>query len=435
MAMGLFRETRRGLSASALLLGGCLVPADPQAANLPAKGAAPADYVSACFTHRAGFFTIPGTDTCLRIGGRVRAEFRYLDPGTRADDAVGSRARGRIDLDARTRTDHGLLRAKMRYELTRNTGNYGPDTTSLEEAYVQFGGLTAGRLQSFFDFYTNDENFAAVTVSDLKTNVLAYTAMFGSDLSATLSLEDSIERRQFAAPNGLGFPGEGFTSAGARVPDLVGQLLWEPDWGKAQLSAALHQIRSDNLVPGSGPTPFVNTEYGFAVQAGLQVDLPMLAEEDQFWLQAVYAEGALSYVGFGDTSIKEIDLGQTDAYVDALGRARRSRGWAAAARFVHYWTPQIRQVVFGSYGVVEYPGGSIVTTAAGGTLGFPDTTDWRIGSNLGWLPVSGLYLGVEAFYRHVDPRGRVFVDNDPVSGRLIGSADVVEARLRVQRDF
>jgi len=76
-----------------------------------------------------------------------------------------------------------------------------------------------------------------------------------------------------------------------------------------------------------------------------------------------------------------------------------------------------------------------VTTPASGTLGFPDTAEWRIGSNLGWLPVSGLYVGVETLYRHVDPRGQVFAGNDPASGRLINSESALEARFRVQRDF
>ncbi|PVE24214.1 porin [Microvirga sp. KLBC 81] len=433
--MSVFREIRTGSAACAAIIAGCLVPAGSQAVDLPAKSAAPVESVRICSAHGTGFFTIPGTDTCLRIAGRARGEIRYLEPGTRADDAIGFRARARIALDARTRTSYGLLRAKTQYEITRNTGNYGSDTTRLDEAYVQFGGLTAGRLESFFDFYTNDYNFADLIVSEVMNNVFAYTAKFGPDLSATIALEDSIERRQFAPPNGPAFPGQEFNPAGARVPDLVGQLLWEPDWGKAQLSAALHQIRSANLVPEPDPAPFVDTEYGFAVQAGLQVELPMIAEGDELWLQAAYAEGALSYLGIGDTSINDITLAQTDAYVDATGEVRRSRGWAVTAVFMHYWTPQIRQVMFGSHGVVEYPAHSVMTTPAGGTLGFPDTTEWRIGSNLGWLPVSGLYLGVETLYRHVDPRGRVFVDNDPASSRLINSEDALEARLRVQRDF
>ena len=433
--MDAFREIRTGITACAVVIGGCVVLTGSQALDLPAKNTAPVEAVRTCSAYGAGFFTIPGTDTCLRIGGRARGEIRYLEPGIRTDDAIGYRTRGRIALDARTRTSYGLLRAKTQYEFTRNTGNYGHDTFRLDEAFIEFGGLTAGRLESFFDFYTNDFNFADLIVSEVKTNVFAYTAMLGSDLSATISLEDSIERRLFSAPNGPAFPGEEFIPAGARVPDLVGRLLWEPDWGMAQLSAALHQIRGANLIPGPARAPFVDTEYGFAVQAGVQVELPMIAEGDELWLQAAYADGALSYLGFGDTSLRGLTLDQTDAYVDADGAVRRSRGWAATAVFLHYWTPQIRHAVFGSYGEINYPAGSVVTTATGGTLGFPDTTEWRIGSNLGWLPVSGLYLGVETLYRNVDPQGRVFADNDPASGRLINSEDILEARLRVQRDF
>ena len=49
--------------------------------------------------------------------------------------------------------------------------------------------------------------------------------------------------------------------------------------------------------------------------------------------------------------------------------------------------------------------------------------------------MSGLFLGIEALYRHVDPRGQMFADNDSASSRLINAADAVEARLRVQRDY
>ncbi|WP_207547760.1 porin, partial [Methylobacterium indicum] len=52
-----------------LLLGsaaGLTVVAAAHAADLPIKKAAPVEYVRVCSTHGAGFFYIPGTDTCLR---------------------------------------------------------------------------------------------------------------------------------------------------------------------------------------------------------------------------------------------------------------------------------------------------------------------------------------------------------------------------------
>src|SRR6476620_5172031 len=125
-----------------LLLGtaaGLATVAGAQAADLPVKKAAPVEYVRVCSTYGAGFFYIPGTETCLRVGGRVRADYLYNTPvgrlatfnpdGTIAAiargrnlDTTGFRARGRIQLDARTATAYGLLRSVVRFEITRSSG-------------------------------------------------------------------------------------------------------------------------------------------------------------------------------------------------------------------------------------------------------------------------------------------------------------------------
>ena len=59
-----------------LLLGtaaGLLAIAGAQAADLPVK-AKPVQYVKICSLYGAGFYYMPGTDTCIKIGGWVRAE-------------------------------------------------------------------------------------------------------------------------------------------------------------------------------------------------------------------------------------------------------------------------------------------------------------------------------------------------------------------------
>src|SRR5215218_7653782 len=64
--------------AKSLLLGsvaGLTAIAGAQAADLPARKAAPVEYVKVCDAYGAGFFYIPGTDTCIKVGGRVRADF------------------------------------------------------------------------------------------------------------------------------------------------------------------------------------------------------------------------------------------------------------------------------------------------------------------------------------------------------------------------
>src|SRR5579862_4342388 len=60
-----------------ILLGsaaGIVAVAGAQAADLPTKKAAPAEYVKVCNVGGMAGFIIPGSDTCLKIGGYVTAQ-------------------------------------------------------------------------------------------------------------------------------------------------------------------------------------------------------------------------------------------------------------------------------------------------------------------------------------------------------------------------
>ena len=449
-----------------LLLGtvaGLAAVAGAQAADLPAKKAAPVEYVRVCSTYGAGFFYIPGTETCLRVGGRVRADYLWNTPVRqfaggalirgRAIDSVGFRARGRIQLDARTATAYGLLRSVVRFEITRSSaspfGNTGVIGTSpnVAQAFVQFGGLTAGRVTSFFsngDLPTG--HMGTLRFDDAPdVDLLAYTFSFGNGFSASISLEDGLERRNnsfiagglFATPIAYG---------GQRAPDVVANLKYAGTWGTAQLSGAVHQIRSNNL-PGAGFTwgngtvDYPDTDYGFAVAASAGFNLPALAPGDALWFSATYADGALAYLDGGNsgtiisprTEFGGGNIGLADAYVNTLtGDIKTGRGWAIAGGLRHYWTPQVRSNLFGSYMRVNYSGGSSFVNAVGATVGLPDFSEYRVGANVFWQPVSGLDLGVEVIYANVDPRGRIGV---PGFINTVSSSDAWEGRLRVQRDF
>jgi hypothetical protein len=384
-------------------VAGLATVAGAQAADLPAKKAAAVEYVRVCSTYGAGFFYIPGTDTCLRVGGRARAEYAYVEPEFRGDDSIGFRARGRIQLDARTATAYGLLRTFVRFDITHNTGVYGGDTAAVDEAFIQFGGLTAGKTVSFWD---NGDlptgHFGTLRFSDAPTvNVLAYTASFGNGFSATLSVEEG----RFSGRDALGVP-----VAGQRAPDVVANVAYSGTWGSAMVSGAVHQLRgmptAASIASGVG-TP--DSEYGWAVSFQGSINLPTLAAGDAAWIAATYADGALGYLGFGD----EV----ADARYDVNGEIDKTRAWSVAGGLRHYWTPEVRQSVFGSYARVEYG----VDTIPGIS---DDFSEWRLGSNVIWSPVSGLDLGVEVLY----------VNNNPRAAGL-ETADHWEARFRVQRDF
>jgi len=432
--------------AKSLLLGsvaGLAAAAGAQAADLPMKKAAPVEYVRVCSVHGAGFFYIPGSDTCIKIGGRVRAEYRYLEPTSqnkllspaRQSDATGFRARGRINVDARTATEWGTLRAFIQVDVTANTGNYlgagrngsgpGGDTTDviLDKAYIQWAGITAGRISSFFDFYASALNFGSGYMASLgsdngSVNVLAYTATFGNGFSATIGFEDR---------SAVVRPLAGGTLAGQRMPSIVGNIRVDQGWGSAQLSGVVQQLNSVDLFNGTR----VDTEYGYAIQAGVKFNLPMLAAGDALWLQAAYADGAVGRLGLGTTTAF---AGLTGVAVDGAivdASIKRTKGWGVTAALLHYWTPSVRQAVFGNYTAVDYSGRVIDAYSVGGVATLNDFKIWTVGTNVIWSPVKAFDIGVEVLYQKLDPKGRVVLP----TGVSKSSVDIWEARIRFQRDF
>ena len=247
-----------------LLLGsaaGLVAVAGAQAADLPVK-AKPVQYVKICSLYGVGFYYIPGTDMCLKIGGWVRAEYAYGDNGNmtwgpfngnindRGTSNSTWRARGYITADARNQTEYGTVRGYIAVGLS--TSNVGTDsasnTFSANRAFIQWAGFTFGLAQSFYDFYSVPAtsywgSFPASDTGDPGWMVLGYTAQFGNGFSATLAAEmrrmtqSSTTARQLPA---LVRPAPAY--GGFQAPDVVANLRVDQAWGSAQIMGALHQV-------------------------------------------------------------------------------------------------------------------------------------------------------------------------------------------------
>jgi hypothetical protein len=513
--------------------------------------AAPVDYVRVCSVHGAGFWYIPGTDSCIKISGRVRAEFGYATPrssltspllgglptvittpandvtgtgtyvatGTfipgRNRDATGFEANGRLNIDVRTSTEWGTLRAFFRYDFYRDSGPYAgglgyanTSTPDLDNAYVQWAGLTAGKLASTFDFYANDINFQSIAGSDHTAMQFRYTATFGAGFAASIAIEDpTLAKTALYAlspltanlnpenplPGTFALPYPSLSPVsygGTRVPDIVGSLRFEQGWGAAQLSAALHQSRfaSGTLFPygpapgfggfllppdgGFGNEAYADSKWGWAVQAGVKLNVPMLAAGDALYLQAAYANGAGIYLGLNNVPVSlgySVGVAADQFAVPVYGvtadgvpyytgrsTVKSQSGYALTAAFLHYWTPTIRQAVFGSYLRLNNPSGSsyyqdlgCTTAYCTSSFGLNDTSVWQVGTNVIWSPVTGLDIGAEVGYARVD-NGRqpyaVYGTYETAAETAVlvpttasyltkSSDDRFYARLRVQREF
>src|SRR5579864_7028326 len=109
-----------------------------QAAELPFK-ARPVQYVKVCSLYGAGFYYMPGTDMCIKIGGWVRSEVSWgvngnsttgsfaSDYNNRYTNNFWTRERGYITADAREQTAYGVARGYIAVGISsQNTGLEAP---------------------------------------------------------------------------------------------------------------------------------------------------------------------------------------------------------------------------------------------------------------------------------------------------------------------
>lgn len=416
------------------LLGGVVVGALAAGAAAPAGAAdlltkAPAQYVKRCLAEGEGFFYIPGTDTCIKIGGYVWMEGyynTYTNYPTNYNDTY-TVATGALILDARTATDYGTLRsyieARTRWR-TSDPWSDGPNTSEMElwNAYIQFAGFTFGRAQSFFDFYANANVLGTdpgTIGDDVRTNLIAYTQEFGNGFSATLSVEDGADRANGVEPFDPDWPGVlDAYDAGQRLPAVVGNLKVEQSWGSAQLSGALHQVRALNLVSEN----YSEETWGFALQAGIMFKLDALAEGDTLYLQSAYVDGAVSYLGLQDPSGNYL---APDGFVTPYGISKVS-GWNVTASFLHNWTEKWSSAVFGGYAAYDFNDTYVecVYGASGGE-------NMNVGGYIAFAPVKDLTIALQYDFTRNTSTDYVMTDYAPP----LGTTDANRVLLFVSRDF
>src|SRR3954451_15670348 len=270
-----------------LILGstaGLIAMSGAQAADLPVKAKA-VEYVRICSLYGAGFFYIPGTDTCIKLGGYLRVDTTfngsiYGQPAWSADlgqqnryrDYFASRSRMALTVDTRTATEYGVVRTfgQGDFQFTTqgnstvtptlftgstsvgtSTGLFngpGEGYVAVEMVFIQFAGFTFRKSSSAFatpwNGYPGNNNSFLMGGHDTVTGVnnIQYTAQFGNGVSGTIGLDDPTVFNRTVVAN-LTIPltstgGVANTSAGVHAPDIVGNIRIDQAWGLFQISAA-----------------------------------------------------------------------------------------------------------------------------------------------------------------------------------------------------
>jgi len=449
-----------------LLLGsaaGIVAVAGAQAADLPSKKAAPATYVKICDAYGAGFFYIPGSETCVKLGGYVRAEYQYV-PATnqfsattgalsQAKDVVsttGFEIRGRIDVDARTPTAMGAARTFVRLRAANTSGirnqtgadkgtftNSDNSTTgiSIESAMVQWAGFTFG---------VAPENYAMMPSQFYNANPwagfpngmkqIAYTATLGGGISATLAIED---RRDFGYD-------QTFSNQASTAANLVGNVRMDQAWG----FAAIHGLVGNNSLNRTTVDAGVGqkTYSSYSIGATVNFKLPMIAAGDQVWFTANYADGALGGLlsagglsTMASASAKRINGGviRNDTnlvLVSGAGTAVSpavydgTKGWNVAMAATHYWAAQWRSNFSAGYVEINPPSTANATTWGKGKL-------MEVAGSIVYSPASNFDIGLEVQYANL----KNAMQNPTAAFVAAGSPGLsvsnYTTKLRIERSF
>jgi porin-like protein len=468
----------RSISTASLLFGGaawCVAFTGAQAADLPVKAKA-VEYVKICSLYGAGFYYIPGTDTCIRIGGalRLNATFNgtandvpYWQGNTGGANSYNRntftiRDRFNLFVDSRAATDYGVVRtyANLQFDFVQGRENIAGGYVQNDFLFIQFAGFTFGKAVSMFDpqwalskpFISS--GFLAGSNDQTGIPMLAYTASFGNDVLATISLEDAQPYRSagvvdtsasFMGPFGVPTTGYGTTpntftgnaQTGDHVPDVVGHLRLEQGWGSLHVAAAAHEVHGTYYNPADSNSGHPDSTWGYAASGAFELKNLPTGMGDSFKAEATFANGAAKYVFGGLTDVigggrfAKIGGGGLPGQVGTMAfgyvldgvyggttaangtSIAKSNAWDVSAYYEHYWDPKWSTSVFVSYSHISYGGAGDAlllaaanagrfttgTTVAKGSFDFGIA---EIGTRTAWTPVQNLTLMVELLYSRLD---------------------------------
>lgn len=456
--------------AKSLLLGsavGLMAMGGARAADLPLKAKA-VEYVKVCSLYGAGFYYIPGTDTCIKLGGYLRAWVNFSSNSINVppDSGVGgaanrlsnyytARARQNLNIDTRTATEYGVVRTYFEGVFQWTSGSYSGlgngstayagdgvagGTLGVWYAFIQFAGFTFGKAQSAFSVPWGEYpgNYTELPGSGPwdQVNQFTYTADFGQGITASFSAQDQVQHDTSNIWNVSAATAAGLATGtygandigGSRAPDLIAAVRVDQAWGLFQASVAAHE----NHAAYYGATELTghpDDKWGWAGQLALSIKNIPTGPGDSINLTGVYANGASRYVfndymsatraRYGGTSLagayQSVGLaGLSDSVFVAGAGQELTTTYGFNGAFNHNWDPHWASSIFGGFGAVRYNGtakgyicNAVVTGLAlsSGIAGCnPDFNYAVVGTKTSWTPVKNLTFVVELDYGIVDQK-------------------------------
>ncbi|MGE0501391.1 MAG: porin [Rhizobiaceae bacterium] len=339
----------------------------------------PVEYVRVCDMYGAGFFYIPGTETCLRVSGKVWFDII----ASSANDWYATRVEADLNFDARSETEWGTLRGFVQARATwdpqnqilgssltnilgvlpippgiaNSTARFGTDgNLTLNQAYITLGGLFMGYSESLWAagvLNPGASNGGSYTWGGLsygyqQRHSVSYSFNGGNGFFGTLALEDDGNANW--------------------MPDVVGKIGVAQGWGAVWAKAAY----DEDLTPGGGaflgiplpaPAAFLGARLGglsgvdgWAASIGAQINVPNMPGS------------SLRLIGFYASNANAYSVG---------GR------WSVLGSYRHQFNPAFAASVGAQY----------IADTNFAAAGNPNT--WLVEGALYWTPVQNFEIRTE----------------------------------------
>ena len=333
----------------------------------------PVEYVRVCDAFGAGYFYIPGTETCLKLSGFVRMNVTFDSN----DDSYGSSVRGRLNVQAKEDTELGVLHAYVRIQ-----GDTSPADAStydanavIDQAYAELGGLVFGYTESVWASSKNGGASGFGSHSDdglsygyRQSNQIGYN-FTGSNWFAAISVEDDAD-------------------ASTYMPDVAGRI------GGVFAGATIYAVAG-----------YDQSTENFGVKLGLNTDI---GPAGNLIVQGFYADGPTRY-------------GANNAPVGTPTTTTFTPEWSIIGSYQHQFTPNFKGSVGGQYSADYYTAG--IVNGAQVPLGSATSgvDSWAVEGVLVWNPVTNLEVRGEVRYTEFSGGGV--------------SSDATTGLFRLQRSF
>lgn len=351
-----------------LLLGSAaaLAVTGVQAADMPMTPD-PVDYVRVCDAFGSGYWYIPGTETCIKLGGRARFEVLLHEEQAVGADALGwessyvsvyvsstaapaygsissygsysahsaswqFKSNGMLSTSVKSMTEYGVLNGYIELSFNSDNDDSSTDMVKVDHVFLELGHVLMGHTDSTFN-YGGGFGFDGSNHGNTETDQIRLSwAMNGFGLM--LGLEDPRDRWSSSIGN-------------YDMPDIVGAITADHGSWDAKLSAG-----------------YASGSWGdaWAVQLGATFNLDSLHAGDQLRLK----------VGYGDS----------DSWIDNAFLGTDGGGTAVyfLASFKHMWSDTLSSAFTYSYSDSDY------------------SEENQFAANLVWSPVTGFSAGAEALY-------------------------------------